>query len=410
MRLPVVFIFLTVVLDAMGIGIIVPVMPDLIQEVGNFNLSQAALWGGTLTVAFAINQFLFSPTLGGLSDAYGRRPVLLVALFVMALDYLVMALAQSLWLLFIGRIVGGITAATQSTASAYMADISSNKDKAKNFGLLGAAFGVGFILGPMLGGLLSEYGSRAPFFAAAAIAFLNMLFGYFVLPETVTAVNRRKFDWRRANPFGAFRQMKKLPGLMPMLLVFLLLSIAFFVYPSVWAFFGRAQFNWDARMIGFSLAAYGLGIVIIQGVLIRPILARFGEKNTALFGMTMHLMTFLVYPFMTETWHVFAYMPISVFSAVAVPALQGLMSNSAPDNAQGELQGAMSSLTAIATIVSPFLMTRVFSYFTGDEAPVYLPSAPFLLSALSVFVALMIFRAWKPLGNTFNSNVTERKS
>ena len=407
MRLPVVFIFLTVVLDAMGIGIIVPVMPDLIQEVGNFNLSQAALWGGTLTVAFAINQFLFSPTLGGLSDAYGRRPVLLVALFVMALDYLVMALAQSLWLLFIGRIVGGITAATQSTASAYMADISSNKDKAKNFGLLGAAFGVGFILGPMLGGLLSEYGSRAPFFAAAAIAFLNMLFGYFVLPETVTAVNRRKFDWRRANPFGAFRQMKKLPGLMPMLLVFLLLSIAFFVYPSVWAFFGRAQFNWDARMIGFSLAAYGLGIVIIQGALIRPILARFGEKNTAIFGMAMHLMTFLVYPFMTETWHVFAYMPISVFSAVAVPALQGLMSNSAPDNVQGELQGAMSSLTAIATIVSPFLMTRVFSYFTADEAPVYLPSAPFLLSALSVFIALMIFKAWKPVRNSFNSNVTE---
>ena len=397
MRLPVVFIFLTVVLDSMGIGIIVPVMPDLIQEVGNFDLSQAALWGGTLTVVFAINQFLFSPVLGGLSDAYGRRPVLLVALFVMALDYLVMALAQSLWLLFIGRVVGGITAATQSTASAYMADISNKEDKAKNFGLLGAAFGVGFILGPMLGGLLSEYGSRAPFYAAAAIAFLNMLFGYFVLPETVTAVNRRKFEWRRANPFGAFKQMKKLPGLMPMLLVFLLLSIAFFVYPAIWAFFGRAQFNWDARMVGLSLAAYGLGIVIIQGALIRPILARFGEKNTALFGMTIHLMTFLVYPFMTETWHVFAYMPISVFSAVAVPALQGLMSNSAPDNAQGELQGAMSSLTAVATIVSPFLMTRVFSYFTRDEAPVYLPAAPFLLSALSVFIALMIFRVWKPV-------------
>ena len=397
MRLPVVFIFLTVVLDSMGIGIIVPVMPDLIQEVGNFDLSQAALWGGTLTVVFAINQFLFSPALGGLSDAYGRRPVLLVALFVMALDYLVMALAQSLWLLFIGRVVGGITAATQSTASAYMADISNKEDKAKNFGLLGAAFGVGFILGPMLGGLLSEYGSRAPFYAAAAIAFLNMLFGYFVLPETVTAVNRRKFEWRRANPFGAFKQMKKLPGLMPMLLVFLLLSIAFFVYPAIWAFFGRAQFNWDARMVGLSLAAYGLGIVIIQGALIRPILARFGEKNTALFGMTIHLMTFLVYPFMTETWHVFAYMPISVFSAVAVPALQGLMSNSAPDNAQGELQGAMSSLTAVATIVSPFLMTRVFSYFTRDEAPVYLPAAPFLLSALSVFIALMIFRVWKPV-------------
>ncbi len=396
MRLPVVFIFITIVLDSMGIGIIMPVMPDLIREVGNMDLSEAALWGGSLTVVFAINQFLFSPFIGGLSDTYGRRPILLVALVVMALDYLVMGFAQSMWLLFLGRFVGGITAATQSTASAYMADISTNEDKAKNFGLLGAAFGVGFILGPMLGGLLAEYGSRAPFFAAAGLAFANALFGYFVLPETVTDANRRSFDWRRANPFGAFKQMKKLPTLMPMLAVFLLLSIAFFVYPSIWAFFGRAQFNWDARMVGMSLAAYGFGIVIIQGALIRPILSRFGEKNTALFGMCMHLLTFSVYPFMTETWHVFAFMPISVFSAVAVPALQGLMSNSVPKNAQGELQGAMGSLTAVATIVSPFLMTRVFSYFTNDEAPIYLPSAPFLLSALSIVAGLIIFSRWKP--------------
>jgi len=396
MRLPVLFIFITIVLDSMGIGIIMPVMPDLIREVGNVDLSQAALWGGMLTVVFAINQFLFSPTLGGLSDAYGRRPVLLLALFIMAADYLIMGFAQSLWLLFIGRFIGGITAATQSTASAYMADISTSEDKAKNFGLLGAAFGVGFILGPMLGGLLAEYGSRAPFFAAAAIAFSNMLFGYFVLPESLTPDKRRAFEWRRANPFGAFKQMKKLPAMMPMLMVFLLLSIAFFVYPSVWAFFGRAQFNWDARMVGLSLAAYGLGIVIIQGALIRPILKRFGEKRTAIFGMCVHLMTFLAYPLMTETWHVFAYMPISVFSAVAVPALQGLMSNSVADNAQGELQGAMSSLTAMATILSPFLMTRVFSYFTRDDTPVYLPAAPFLLSALSVVIALLIFSRWKP--------------
>ena len=397
MRLPVIFIFITVVLDSMGIGIIMPVMPDLIREVGSVDLSQAALWGGMLTVVFAINQFLFSPIVGGLSDAYGRRPVLLVALFIMALDYLVMGVAQSLWLLFIGRFVGGITAATQSTAAAYMADISSSEDKAKNFGLLGAAFGVGFVLGPMVGGLLAEFGSRAPFFAAAAIAFANMLFGYFVLPETVTDKTSRAFEWRRANPFGTFKHVKNLPGLFPMLIVYLLLSIAFFVYPSIWAFFGRAQFDWDARMVGLSLAAYGFGIVIIQGALIRPILARFGEKVTAVFGMCMHLATFLVYPLMTETWHVFAYMPISVFSAVAVPALQGLMSNSVAADSQGELQGAIGSLTAIATIISPFVMTRVFSYFTQEDAPVYLPAAPFLLSALSVVVALIVFSRWKPV-------------
>jgi len=399
MRLPVVFIFITVVLDSMGIGIIMPVLPDLIREVGNVDLSQAALWGGMLTVVFAINQFLFSPTLGGLSDAIGRRPVLLVALFVMAVDYLIMGFAQSMWLLFVGRFIGGITAATQSTAAAYMADISSHEDKAKNFGLLGAAFGVGFVLGPMLGGLLAEFGSRAPFFAAAAIAFANMLFGYFVLPESVTKDNIRTFEWRRANPFGALAQMKKLPAIMPMLIVFLLLSIAFFVYPSVWAFFGRAQFNWDARMVGLSLAAYGFGIVIIQGVLIRPILKRFGERVTALFGMCIHLLTFLAYPLMTETWHVFAYLPISVFSAVAVPALQGLMSNNVPKNTQGELQGVMSSLTAIATIVSPFVMTRVFSHFTREDSAIYLPAAPFIVSALAVMIALVVFHRWKPVAS-----------
>ena len=399
MRLPVVFIFITVVLDSMGIGIIMPVLPDLIREVGNVDLSQAALWGGMLTVVFAINQFLFSPTLGGLSDAIGRRPVLLVALFVMAVDYLIMGFAQSMWLLFVGRFIGGITAATQSTAAAYMADISSHEDKAKNFGLLGAAFGVGFVLGPMLGGLLGEFGSRAPFFAAAAIAFANMLFGYFVLPESVTKDNIRTFEWRRANPFGALAQMKKLPAIMPMLIVFLLLSIAFFVYPSVWAFFGRAQFNWDARMVGLSLAAYGFGIVIIQGVLIRPILKRFGERVTALFGMCIHLLTFLAYPLMTETWHVFAYLPISVFSAVAVPALQGLMSNNVPKNTQGELQGVMSSLTAIATIVSPFVMTRVFSHFTREDSAIYLPAAPFIVSALAVMIALVVFHRWKPVAS-----------
>lgn len=396
MRLPVYFIFLTIVLDSMGIGIIMPVMPDLIREVGDIDLSEAALWGGALSAAFAVNQFLFSPTLGSLSDAYGRRPVLLVALLVMALDYLVMALAQTMWLLFIGRIVGGITAATQSTASAYMADISSEKDKAKNFGLLGAAFGVGFILGPMLGGLLAEYGSRAPFYAAATLAFVNMLFGYFVLPETVTDSIRRPFDWRRSNPFGVFKQMRKLPGMLPMLAVFLLLSIAFFVYPAIWAYFGRAQFDWDSRMVGLSLASYGLGVVIIQGGLIRIILKHLGERATAMLGMSVHLCSFLVYPFMTQTWHVFAFMPISVFSAVAVPALQGLMSNRVAKNAQGELQGAMGSLTAVATIVSPLVMTGVFNFFTRDSAPIYLPSAPFLLSALSVFVAFMVLKKHTP--------------
>jgi len=375
-----------------------PVMPDLIKEVGNTDLGNAAVLGGFLTVVFAVNQFIFSPTLGGLSDAFGRRPVLLIALLVMAIDYVVMGYAQSIWLLFAGRFVGGITAATQSTAAAYMADISTEQDKARNFGLLGAAFGVGFIIGPVLGGMLAEYGLRAPFFAAAAMAFLNLLFGYFVLPETVDNSLRRPFEWRRANPLGTLIQMRKLPGIAPMLAVFLLLSIAFFVYPSIWAYFGRAQFAWDARMVGISLASYGLGIVIVQGVLIRPILKKLGEANTAMLGMCAHLLTFSVYPFMSETWHVFTFMPVSVFSAVAVPALQGLMSNQVAKNAQGELQGAMGSMTALATIISPLVMTQTFGYFTSTDTPYYLPSAPFLLSAFAIICAITIFQsrsAWR---------------
>ena len=391
-KLPVYFIFITMVIDSMGIGIIMPVMPDLIREVGEVNLSDAARWGGWLTVVFAINQFLFAPTLGSLSDAYGRRPVLLLSLLVMTIDYLVLVFAQSMWLLFLARIVGGITAATQSTANAYMADISSEEDKAKNFGLLGAAFGLGFILGPLLGGLLAGYGSRAPFLAAAMLAFANLLFGYFVLPETVTSQMKRPFKWQRANPFGAFQQMQMLPGMLPLLTVFLLLSIAFFVYPAIWAYFGRAKFAWDASMVGFTLATYGLGIAVIQGVLIRPILKKLGERKTAITGMSVHLFTFLAYPFTSQTWHVFALLPISIFSALAMPALQGIMSNTVPRNAQGELQGALGSLTALATIISPLVMTQVFSFFTNDHAPIYLPSAPFLLSAVAVIVAISILR------------------
>jgi len=242
----------------------------------------------------------------------------------------------------------------------------------------------------ILGGLLAEYGSRAPFLAAATLAFTNMLFGYFVLPESVTPSRRRPFDWKRANPFGTFRQMQKLPGMLPLLTVFLLLSIAYFVYPSIWAYFGRAQFSWDARMVGISLACYGLGIVIVQGVLIRPILKKFGERKTAIAGMTIHLFSFLAYPFMSQTWIVFTLMPVSVFSALAMPALQGILSNRVAKNSQGELQGAMSSLTAIATIISPLAMTQLFSFFTRENTNFYFPSAPFMLSALAIITAIMI--------------------
>ncbi len=257
-RLPILFILITLVIDAMGIGLIMPVMPDLIRDLQGVDLASAALWGGIMAASFAVMQFLFSPTIGSLSDRFGRRRVLLVSLFFMALDYLVMAVAGTIWLLLAGRIVGGITAATQSTATAYIADISTAKDKAKNFGLVSAAFGVGFILGPLIGGLLSTFGPRAPFYAAAALATANFTFGYFILPETVTDKIRRPFEWRRANPLGAFKHIARLPGLRALLLIHFLYSIAFFVYPSVWAYFTRERFGWDGLMVGYSLAAFGI--------------------------------------------------------------------------------------------------------------------------------------------------------
>ena len=234
-RLPMIFILLTVMIDSMGIGLIMPVMPDLIQELDAGDLGQAAVWGGILASIFAVMQFLFGPFIGGLSDRFGRRPVLLIALVVMAFDYVLMAVAGTIWLLVIGRIIGGITAATQSTAAAYMADISKPEDKSANFGLIGAAFGVGFVLGPLMGGLLAEYGTRAPFWAAAVLAAANAVFGYFALPETVTDKIRRPFSFARANPLGAFRQIGKLPGLGRMLGMTFIYGIGFFVYPSVWA-------------------------------------------------------------------------------------------------------------------------------------------------------------------------------
>ena len=389
MRLPIVFICITIVLDAMGIGLIMPVMPELIQEVGSVDLSDAARWGGILTVIFAVNQFLFGAFLGSLSDAFGRRRVLLVSLFVMALDYLVMAWAGTMWLLVIGRFVGGITAATHSTASAFMADISKQEEKAKNFGLIGAAFGIGFILGPLIGGLLSDFGTRAPFYAAAVLAGANFVFGWFIMPETVTDRIRRKFEWRRANPFVAFGQVRKLPGMGRLLAVVFLMHVAFFVYPSVWAYYGTAQLGWDGRLIGVSLALFGLCSAVVQGGLMGPVIKWLGEYKVVIIAVAINASAFVLLFFAWETWMVLAMTPLSALSSMATPALQGIMSKATPDNAQGELQGVNSALQAIATIVSPFVMTQIFAYFT-QSPDLFYPGAPFLLSAFMMVLAFAI--------------------
>ena len=390
-RLPILFIMITLVIDAMGIGLIMPVMPDLIRELRNTDLASAALWGGILASSFAVMQFLFSPTIGNLSDRFGRRRVLLVSLFFMALDYLVMAVAGTIWLLLAGRIVGGVTAATQSTATAFMADISTPQDKAKNFGLVSAAFGIGFVLGPLIGGVLSTFGPRAPFYAAAALAAANFIFGYFILPETVTDAIRRPFEWRRANPLGAFKHIGRLPKLKALMAVHFLYSIAFFVYPAVWAYFTRERFGWDGLMVGYSLAAFGVSIAIVQGFLIRLIIPRIGEVKTVFLGLGVNMISFLCLATIPNGWVVLALTPLTALGSIAGPALLSIMSRAADDNQQGELQGLLSSVGSIGMILSPILMTQTFSFFISANAPVYLPGAPFLLSMVLIGICIAIY-------------------
>ncbi len=392
-RLPLVFILLTVTIDAVGIGLIMPVMPDLIRDVLGGSLGQAALWGGILATSFAVMQFLFGPVLGNISDRFGRRPVLLASMFVMILDNLLMAVAGTVWLLFAGRIIGGIASATQSTASAALADMSRPEEKAANFGLVGAAFGIGFVVGPLIGGLLGALGPRAPFYTAAALATVNFTLGMLVLPETVTDRIRRPFEWRRANPFGAFRHIGRLPGLRPMLVTVFITAIAFFVYPAIWAYFGQERFGWDSTTIGISLAIFGLGVAVVQGWLIRPILRRIGERNAVILGLSIDVFAFGVLAFLENGTLALLMTPITALGSIAGPALQGLMSRSAHDDQQGELQGVVTSVNAVALIVAPLIMTQIFWFFTGDAAPVHLPGAPFLLSAVLTLAAIAVFAA-----------------
>ncbi len=390
-RLPIFVILATVIIDAMGIGLIIPVMPDLIQEVTGGNLGAAAIWGGILSTVFAFMQFLCGPLLGNLSDRFGRRPVLLVSLAVMSADYVIMAMAHNTWILVIGRIVAGITAATYATAMAYMADISKPEDKAKAFGLVGAGIGVGFVLGPALGGLLAQFGTRAPFWAAAALAGGNALLGWFVLKETVTEANRRVFEWRRANPLGALAALNTLPNMSKLLVVFFLYQVAAAVYPAIWPYFIIERFNWEEGMIGLSLTAYGLCYAIVQATLIGPTVKWMGNRRTVTLGLALEVIALVYLGFIDTGLLLFIGIPIAALSTIGLPALQGIMSRRVSDDAQGELQGLSSSLTSLAHILAPLVMTQTFAYFSADHAILYLPGAPFLLSAVLMVFAIVVF-------------------
>jgi len=390
-KLPIFVIFTTVVLDSMGIGIIIPVMPALFAEVtGSEKISDIAIWGGLLASTFALMQFIFGPILGALSDRYGRKPILLLALFVMAAYYLLMGFAQTLWLLFLGRLIGGITAATHATANAYMADISSPEEKAARFGMLGAGFGLGFVLGPLIGGLLGEWGPRAPFFAAAMLAAANGVLCYFVLKESLKTKNQREFMWYRANPIGAILDLRKFEGIYSLLLVFLLFTIGTSIYAAIWPFFTVERFSWSPGMIGISLTIYGVCFAIVQGVLVRPAIKIWGEKKTIIIGFCFEFSAMVTFAFLTDGKILIILIPLASLGVLAQPAIQAVLSKSVGDDRQGAIQGVASSLNAIAMVITPITMTWILAVFSDKTAKYYFPGMPFLFSALMVLLCLFI--------------------
>jgi DHA1 family tetracycline resistance protein-like MFS transporter len=392
-NLSLLFILFTVALDAIGIGLIFPVMPDLMQAVTGQSLSEAAFWGGILASSFAVMQFLFGPVVGNLSDHFGRRPVLMVSLAVMAVDYVAMATAQTVWLLLAARLVAGVAAATHSTAFAYVADISEPDQRGKRFGLIGAGFGLGFVAGPALGGLLAGIDVRAPFWAASGLALANLAFGFFVMPESLAADKRRVFTLARANPIGSLRAVRNLPGLQRLLLVSFLYAVTSNVWPAVWSYYGKAAFGWNAQWIGMALAAFGVCMAVTQALLVAPMIRLYGERRTASIGMVLEVLCYGFYGLASSGFWALAFTPIAALGGISGPALQAMMSRGVPENQQGELQGVSSSLAALAMIVAPLSMTWVFGIFTSPRAPIYLPGAPFLLSATVMVGVVILFVA-----------------
>ncbi|WP_445749185.1 TCR/Tet family MFS transporter [Polaribacter sp.] len=390
------FIFITLLIDVIGWGIIIPVIPGLIEELIQGDISEAAKIGGWLTFAYAITQFIFAPFVGNLSDKFGRRPIILLSLFGFTLDYILLALAPTITWLFIGRIIAGITGASITTASAYIADISTPENRAKNFGMIGAAFGLGFIIGPVIGGLLGQYGPRVPFYATAILCFLNFLYGYFILPESLSKENRRSFDIKRANPIGSFLHLKKYPKLIGLVLSMFILYVASHAIQSNWSYFTMYQFNWDEKMVGISLGVIGLLVALVQGVLIRYLNPKLGNEKSIYIGFFLYSLGMLLFAFATESWMMFVFLIPYCLGGIAGPALQAVISNQVPSSEQGEIQGTLSSLMSASAIVGPPLMTGIFYYFTHNDAPFQFAGAPFLLAAflmiISAFMAFYSFR------------------
>ncbi|OLP57148.1 tetracycline resistance MFS efflux pump [Rhizobium rhizosphaerae] len=384
-------VFAIMLLDIMGIAIIMPVLPTFLQELTGDQAAQAALDGGWLLFVYASMQFLFAPTVGNLSDRFGRRPVLLVSVLTFALDNLICALAGSYWVLFVGRVLAGISGASFSTASAFIADVSDDRTRARNFGLIGIAFGVGFTLGPVIGGLLGSFGPRVPFFGAAALSFANFCAAYFLLPETLPPHLRRAFDWRRANPLGAIRQMRSYPRILPVLAVFFLVYQAHAVYPAVWPFVTSYRYGWSEGQIGLSLGVYGICTALTMALILPRIIAGIGERRTAALGLIVGVIALMGYAFAWEGWMVYLVILATPLEAVADPPLRSLAAAQVPPSAQGELQGALSGLSSLTSIIGPLMFASVFELGTRTDLPWSTPGAPYALAATLVAVAFVVF-------------------
>jgi MFS transporter, DHA1 family, tetracycline resistance protein len=392
-----VFVFIAVLVDSIGFGIILPVLPSLIMTLAHVNVAQAAEFGGWLAFVYALMQFFCAPVLGNLSDRFGRRPVLLFALLALGLDYLIMGSAPVISWLFAGRMVAGMAGASFTPAYAYIADITPPEKRAQSFGLMGAAFGIGFILGPAIGGMLGSFGPRAPFFTAGAIALANTAFGFFALPESLPMESRRAFEWRRANPLGTLLQIRRYPVVLWLIGAVFLWQLGHQVLPSTWAFYTMSKFGWTSAQIGYSLAFVGLVMAFAQGVLTRALIPRLGgERPAAAVGMAFAILAYVGYAFATRGWMMYVVSATSMFFAMTYPSLNALMSQKVPHNAQGELQGAVASVYSLSAIIGPPLMTQVFGLFSSAAAPIYFPGAAFLTAAvLTVASAALFSRAMR---------------
>ncbi|HEX3810765.1 MAG TPA: TCR/Tet family MFS transporter [Rhizomicrobium sp.] len=386
-----VFIFVTILVDTIGLGIIIPVTPSIIEHLVGGGMSDAAWWGGWLSFAFASMLFLCSPVMGNLSDRFGRKPVLIASLLALGADYLITGLAPTIWWLFIGRTLSGMAGASYTVANAYIADVTPPEKRSQSFGLVGAAFGLGFAVGPALGGLIGQYGARLPFYVSAALAVCNALYGLLVLKESLPPERRRKFELWRANPVGSLMALKRYPALLGFIAVLVLMRLAHDANPSIWTYYVYLKFHWTPTQVGYSMMFLGIVMALVFGVLTRVMIPRIGEVRCAYLGLTCGAIGFTGYAFATQGWMMYAWIAVWSLMGLAMPSINGIMSRQVAANEQGELQGALASLGGLTAVVAPVLLTNVFSYFTGAKAPFYFPGAAFLVAGLLLALAALMF-------------------